>query len=371
MPSPTDSLETSDSHDLPAISLIKVIWPVALGLAAVVVIAWITWDRETMGSLGQLVNPALMFAAVGTLFVRVLFGGWRLSFISRHRLGFWQGIRGQLAWDFSSNITPSLVGGAPLTAYYLVRESRVVDGPRVRLGEATALMTYIMLLDQVWFAMTVPVILVAVGFMEVIPSNVGTLGTWTILVYFVGLMVYTGLFAYGTLLRPELLGRIVNRLFGLPLLRRFRGKVASETDEFIERVGTLRAQPFDFFGRAMLLTAGTWVARYSLVVFIIWSFVPDIDQILLFMRSIAMTMGSLIMPTPGGAGGIEGLYALFFGPILPDKALLAPSLLIWRILGYYIFLAFGISISTRHIQKTVLKNKSAAPANSEYDVEKE
>jgi len=212
MPSLPDSPETRNNHDLPAISLIKVIWPVALGLAAVVVIAWITWDRETMSSLGQLVNPVLLLAAVGTLFARVLFGGWRLSFISRHRLGFWEGIRGQLAWDFSSNITPSLVGGAPLTAYYLVRESRVVDGARVRLGEATALMTYIMLLDQVWFAMTVPVILVAVGFMEVIPSNVGTLGTWTILVYFVGLMAYTGLFAYGTLFRPELLGRIINRL---------------------------------------------------------------------------------------------------------------------------------------------------------------
>lgn len=347
--------------------MINVIWPVALGLAAVAVIAWITWDRETMSTLIGRINPVLMAAAVGALVVRVLFGGWRLSFISRHRLGFWEGIRGQLAWDFSSNITPSLVGGAPLTAYYLVRESRVVDGPRVRLGEATALMTYIMLLDQVWFALSVPVILIAAGFMEVIPPNIGTLGTWTMLAYFVGLMAYTGLFAYGTLFHPELVGRIINRIFGLPLLRRFRERVESEMGEFIERVGTLRSQPFDFFGRAMLLTAGTWIPRYALVVFVIWSFVPNVDQILLFMRSIAMTMGSLIMPTPGGAGGIEGLYALFFGPILPDKALLAPSLLIWRILGYYIFLVFGISISTRHIQKTVLNRKSTTSAHVDHD----
>lgn len=365
--SPTENSGGADRPELPSISLINVIWPVALGLAAVVIIAWLTWDRETMSNLGELINPALMLAAVGTLFVRVLFGGWRLSFISRHRLSFWEGIRGQLAWDFSSNITPSLVGGAPLTAYYLVRESRVEDGPRVRLGEATALMTYIMVLDQVWFAMTVPVILVAVGFMEIIPSNIGSLGTWTILAYFVGLMAYTGLFAYGTLLRPELLGRLINRFFRLPILRRFKDRVEAEMDEFIERVATLRKQPFDFFGRAMLLTAGTWIARYALVVFIIWSFVPEIDRILLFMRSVAMTISSLIMPTPGGAGGVEGLYALFFGPILPDKALLAPSLLIWRILGYYIFLAFGISISTRHIQKTVINRQSTSPANVEEE----
>ncbi|NNF04213.1 MAG: flippase-like domain-containing protein [Rhodothermales bacterium] len=358
MSAPAKDHSTAGGAEFPVISPVNVIWPVALGLTVVLVIAWITWDRETMSQLQILIDPVLLSAAVGTLFVRVLFGGWRLSFISRHRLGFWEGIRGQLAWDFSSNITPSVVGGAPLTAYYLVRESRVEDGPRVRLGEATALMTYIMLLDQVWFAMSVPAILVAVGFMEVIPSNIGMFGTWSIIAYLVGLMAYTGLFAYGTLFHPEMLGRVINRIFRLPLLRRFKDRVESEMDEFIDRVGTLRSQPADFFGRAMLLTAGTWIARYALVVFIIWSFVPNVDQILVFMRSIAMTMGSLVMPTPGGAGGIEGLYALFFGPVLPDKALLAPSLLIWRILGYYIFLAFGISISTRHIQKTVLKRQS-------------
>jgi uncharacterized protein (TIRG00374 family) len=367
--SPPANNSTDQAPELPEISALNVIWPVALGLAAVLVIAWFTYDQQTFAGLIRRINPWMMVAAAASLVVRVVMGGWRLSFISRHRLGFWDGIRGQLAWDFSSNITPSVVGGAPLTAYYLARESRVHDGRPVRLGEATAFMTYIMLLDQVWFALTVPVILVTASFIEVIPESVGTFGTWTLMTYFVLLMAYTGLFAWGTLFHPELLGRIINRLFRLPFLRRFRSRVASETEEFIDRVRVLRKQPMDFFGRGMLLTSGTWVARYVLVVFIIWSFVPDVDQLLLFMRSVAMTMSSLIMPTPGGAGGIEGLYALFFGPSLPEKALLAPTLLIWRIMGYYIFLAFGISISTRHIQKTVLKRQStrSAPVHVENE----
>jgi len=85
---------------------------------------------------------------------------------------------------------------------------------------------------------------------------------------------------------------------------------------------------------------------------VIMSFVPDVDTLLLIMRSIAQAISSLIMPTPGGAGGIEGLYALFFGDLLPSPALIVPSLITWRILGYYVFLVIGVTMSTRHLQRT-------------------
>ena len=53
-----------------------------------------------------------------------------------------------------------------------------------------------------------------------------------------------------------------------------------------------------------------------------------------------MTVSSFIIPTPGGAGGIEGLYVLFLGPMMPT-ALVAPTLFMWRFFGYYIFVAMG------------------------------
>jgi hypothetical protein len=55
---------------------------------------------------------------------------------------------------------------------------------------------------------------------------------------------------------------------------------------------------------------------------------------------MAMTLSSLVLPTPGGSGGLEGLYALFIGPLIPE-ALVAPTLFAWRFLGYYIFIALG------------------------------
>lgn len=336
----------------PIISTWSLVWPVSLGLGVMLIIGYFTYDEGAFTKFISAVNPTIMSGAVAMLFLRVIIGGWRISFISRHALGFKAGIRSQLTWDFASNISPSVVGGAPLTAYYIARESRLSSGKTIAIGDVSAVMTYVMLLDQVWFALSVPVILVAAFFMEVIPSSVGMVGLWTAVVYFIVLMMYAALFAYATLYRPDVLGRVADRIFRLPLLRKYRVRVADEMKEFELRAAVLRRQKSDFFLRGFLLTTGTWLARYALAVFVIWSFVPDVDTLLLVMRSIAMTISSLVLPTPGGAGGIEGLYALFFSDLLPDKSLLAPSLLTWRILGSYIFLIFGISLSTRHLQRT-------------------
>jgi len=340
----------------PVISVWNFIWPIGLGLGVLAIIGYYTYDEGAFGKFISEVNPLIMLGAVAMVILRVLMGGWRISFISRHALGFKAGIRSQLAWDFASNISPSLVGGAPLTAYYIARESRVPPNKPIAIGDVSAVITYVMLLDQVWFALSVPVLLVATFFMDVIPPSVGMFGMWTIIAYLVFLMSYTSLFAYATLFRPDMLSKVALKVFSFRFLRRFKERVVGEMKEFEIRAAVLRRQKSDFFLRGFLLTTGTWLARFGLVVFIIWSFVPSVDLLLLTMRSIAMSMGSLIMPTPGGAGGIEGLYALFFGNLLPDTAMLAPSLLLWRVMGYYIFLVFGISLSTRHLQRVVKKS---------------
>jgi uncharacterized protein (TIRG00374 family) len=365
-----DDIKEESGHK-PVISLKKIVWPVLLGLSVLAVIGYVTFDADVYRSMWNSLNPLIMSGAVVCVIVRILFGGKRLSYVSHDRLSFKGGVRGQLAWDFAANITPSLVGGAPIAAYFIAQSSEATGTTgstsqagaaksKVRMGEVTAFMMFIMLLDQAWFALSVPVILISALFMEVIPASAGAAGSATAVVYFVGFMIWTGLFAYATLFRPHLLAALADRVCRLPGLRKFRQKVSHEMDEYQERAAILRRQPLSFFAKGLFLTGGTWVARYALVVFIVWSFVPDVDQLLLFIRSIAMTIGSLVMPTPGGAGGVEGLYVLFFSSLMPG-ALLAPTLLIWRILGYYIFLGFGLFITTHHVKKRMDRKNSTVP----------
>jgi len=164
------------------------------------------------------------------------------------------------------------------------------------------------------------------------------------------------LFGYATLFRPSLLGRVVDNICRIWFLRKYRDRVKHEMAEYQERARTLRSQPVRFFAKGLMLTGLMWMSRYLLVVFIVWSIYPASDHVLLFFRSMAMTLGALIMPTPGGAGGIEALYALFFGSTMP-RAFLAPSLVIWRFLGYYIFLGIGVLLSTHHVHKSIRARK--------------
>ena len=88
----------------------------------------------------------------------------------------------------------------------------------------------------------------------------------------------------------------------------------------------------------------------------------DLDVLLTLARTAAMTLGSLVIPTPGGSGGVEGLYALFLGPPIMPKFLVAPTLLVWRLLGYYIFIALGGYLTMHRVRAEIRARKVAALA---------
>ena len=254
-----------------------------------------------------------------------------------------EGTRGQLAWDFFSNVTPSAIGGGPVATLYVAKDRGIP------VGEAMAIMMFSILMDQLWFALSIPVVLAASFALEVIPASMGSVGLWTFIVVFVGMLGWAALFAYATLFRPSLMERLADRIFNFKYLSSFHDRVMDEMHMFTQRARALRAESLGFYLRGFLLTIGVWMGRYLLIVFIIWSVVPSFDKLLVFLRTIAMTLSSLVLPTPGGSGGLEGLYALFIGPLIPE-ALVAPTLFAWRFLGYYIFIALGAYLFLHQIQ---------------------
>ena len=328
----------------------RILWPILLSLVVLAVIGAYTFRPGEFQTIIAELNPWMLGLALLTVFFRIYLGGWRLDYISKGKLGRAGGIRAQLAWDFFSNVTPSAIGGAPFAAVYISRDKQI------SLGSSTGLMLFSMLLDQLWFALTIPAVLIGALVMDVIPNSLGHVGVVGFMLYFIGMLAWVVVFGYATMYRPDLLQRLAGAVFRIKWLRRFQERVDRGMIQFRERAQMLRSQRPSFYINGMLLTIGTWAARYLLLLFIVWSFLPSFDQILLLLRMAAMTLGSLVMPTPGGAGGIEGLYALFIGPLLP-AALVMPTLLIWRFLAYYLFVGLGIFLSTHHVQKTIRRNR--------------
>lgn len=318
---------------------------ILLSLAVLLVIGWVTWQPGTLDLVVRSVNLWILLAAIGLLVARVFIGGYRLRYSSHGQLKYSSAVRGQIIWDFASSVTPSIIGGAPVAALLMARDDTKP------VGEVTAIMLFAMLMDQVWFAVAVFLLLFASVFVDVFPNELGPVGEGFLTAYFIGMMVWAGGFAYSTLVRPELLQGLVRRIFGIRWLSRFRDRVDSELSNWTEQARILRAQPFSFYLVGLIFAAIAWIFRYLMLYLIVLSVYRVPNAIQFIMRTMAMLHLALILPTPGGSGGIEGMYALFFTEPLIPKAFLAPTLLVWRFLAYYVTVAVGLVITTHVLDR--------------------
>ncbi len=324
----------------------RLLGSILLSLLVLGAVGYFTFEWHPFLEALREVNPLLLALGIATLGLRILFGAWRLHHVSHKHLSLWAAARCQLVWDFSSNVTPSAIGGGPFAALFVARDQRLP------IGEATAILLFSILLDQLFFALTVILVLLALPFWPVLPATLGKVGQGSFVLYLALILSWIGFFAYTTFFRPELLSRLVRRLLQFQRLRRFRERVVEELLSLQVRTRQIRTQPPGFFLKGFMLTLAAWVSRHLLLLFLVWAVHPEANALLVFLRTLAMTLGGVLLPTPGGAGGVEALYVLFIGPLLPQH-FVAPTLLLWRLLSYYLFIGIGLWLTGRHMQRSL------------------
>ncbi len=314
--------------------------------------AAVIWYTYTPGVLEKLVPKRLpgLFLALFVSFLRVWLSAAKIRFLSGKMLSWAGAFRTILAWDFASAVTPSTIGGAPIATYTMTKEG-------IKLGESTAIVLYGVLLDQLWFALAIPILLISGIYYDIVPSDIGLIGETSMIILYIGLLSYATLLAYGVLINPAAIKKVVNFLFKLPFLRRFQDKINAETDNLEEYALQLRSKPFGFLLKAFALSTLSWLCRVALIPIVILSLLPA-PEILSILRSLAMNLAFLVVPTPGGSGGIEALFVLFQGPLIQTKAFIGLAVFLWRIISYYLSIALGMFAVTWYINKTVSDHKS-------------
>lgn len=328
---------------------------IGLSILSMAVVVYLTYTPGVLEHLKPKRLPGI-FIALFVSFLRIWFAAAKIRFLGEGQLNWLQSFRIILSWDFTSSVTPSTIGGAPVATYAMTKEG-------LKLGQSTAIILYGVLLDQMWFALAVPILLISGIYYEVVPANIGMVGDISMLLLYLGLLSYASLLAYGVLKNPAVLKKVINALFRLPVLRRWEEQVRDEAENLVAYSHELRKKPISFLLKAFLLSTMSWLCRIALPTIVILSLLPA-NEILSVLRSLAMNLAFLIMPTPGGSGGVEGLFAIFQGPLIDRKAFIGLAVFAWRIISYYISIGFGMMATTWYINQSMvekLENKSTTP----------
>ena len=320
--------------------MLRAALPVLIGLA---VTAWLFCDEMKDGDLDSITFTPRMWAGFGLAWLfmagRDLGLTWRFHTIAWPQLSWRRALRVDLMCAFTSAITPSAVGGSAFAIFYLNREG-------VSLGRATTLTLTTLLLDELFFVVFCPIILLIVPLHELFGSAARDAAFmegvevvfWLV---YAGIVVWTAILFMGIIVRPQAVARGLRRLFMLRILRRWRRGAFTTAANMVQASAELRTVGRRWWLNVFGATVLSWFSRYLIVNALFWGFVPEASGLMVFARQFVVWVLLMVSPTPGGSGVSEWLFTEYYGDLMytPGMALLIA--VAWRIVSYYIYLVIG------------------------------
>lgn len=339
----------------------KIILPVIIGLA---VVGWFIIKEINTEALSNLVFSwrAVLFLFIAWLCMICRDLGYiiRIRILSDKDLSWKQAFRVIMLWEFTSAITPSTVGGTAVAVVFLHKEG-------ISVGKSTSVVLATSFLDELYFVLMLPLILLLVGKSALFTtalqgtgiSFLNELALFTGIGYFI-ILLWVLLVGYGLFVNPAGISKIIIKIFSLPLLRRWKGSAISAGNDIIESSHELKNKPFLFWLKAMTATFLSWTARYWVVNAIIVAFFTINDHFLIFARQLVTWIMMIISPSPGGSGFAELILGRYISDQIPVDPVIAGSIalaiaIIWRIISYYPYLVIGAMIVPGWIERNFVK----------------
>lgn len=319
----------------------KIILPVGIGLG---VVAWLFHKEFNVKVWDSIHFDTHVIACIALAWLFMLgrdFGlSWRFRTITDRDLTWLQAIKVNYMCEFTSCVTPSAVGGSALGMVYMNREG-------IELGRATTLMLTTLFLDELFFVVSLPIVMLIVPYRELFGFDHSTFTTGLQTVFwivYIAIALWTLLLFLGILVRPHAIHVSLNKLFSLKWLRRWQSKV-DELGSNMENAGrSLRQRPMRWWLETFGGTALSWCSRYLVVNALFLGFAPSADQLVVFARQFVVWVVLMVSPTPGSAGISEWLFTTYYGDLIHSAGMALVIALFWRIISYYIYLFIGACI---------------------------
>jgi len=339
----------------------KIILPVLIGLA---VIGWLISKDLNAEVLSKLIfswkTAFWLLIAWVCMLCRDLGYIIRIRILSDKHLTWRQAFRVIMLWEFTSAVTPSTVGGTAVAVVFLHKEGMTV-------GKSTAVVLATSFLDELYFVIMLPILLLLVGKSALfITSLQGTglsflnqLTMFTAIGYFV-ILLWVILVCYGLFFNPQGISKLIVQIFSFPLIKRWKESAIRAGNDIIESSYELKKKPLTFWVKAGAATILSWTARYWVVNAILVAFFSISNHFLIFARQLVTWIMMIISPSPGGSGFAELILGRYISDQIPVDPSIAGSIalaiaIIWRLISYYPYLIIGALLLPSWIDRKFIK----------------
>ncbi len=336
----------------------RITFPIVIGLGVTGYFLYQEFDPSVLDYFSFTLQSLFWFF-VSFLMMAVRDFGYmiRIRLLTNNKLTWRSAFNTIMLWEFTSAITPSAIGGTSVAIFFINKEG-------VKLGRSTAVVMVTSFLDELYFILTFPLILLFIGrtdifafgdsMMEGLPWYRNQFFMFALTGYFLKL-VYTIVISYGLFYNPRGLKWLLLWIFKLPIIKRWRPQANESGSDLIATSDEFRRWPFKNWLKAFAATALSWTARYWIVNTLILAFfgfelLGWNDHILIFGKQLVMWIMMLVSPTPGGSGFAEWVFKEFLSNMIPLGTGMAMAFM-WRLVSYYPYLVIGAFVVPKWIRK--------------------
>jgi len=314
----------------------KALIPAVIGLG--VIYYFYSEDLKSLG-VGDVEfssRAALAFAgAVGLLVIRDLAYMTRVKILSMGEFSWRSSLNVILLWEFASAITPSVIGGSPIAIYLMKREG-------MTLGRSVSTVLATSLMDEFFYVLVVPLLIIIIGTDAFIPgglSNTAEMGLRVM--FFTGYGIHCAIMILILLvlfIAPNSTRNAILRIFRLPGLKRWELNVEKVTQEWMLASDSFKGATLGMWLKTLGVTCVSWTARFLILNAVLYIFFNTVQNLEVFARQLSLWIAMLVSPTPGASGIAEFSMPVFMQGV---AVVGGATVLIWRILTYYIYLIIG------------------------------
>lgn len=298
--------------------------------------------------------------AIFCMFGRDLAYMWRIRVLTNKQLSWKKSFRVIMLWEFASAVSPGVVGGSAMAMFILKKE-------QISLGRSTAIVLITALMDNLFFVLLIPLVLLFVSFDPLFPAESwqGQSLQWLFWLAYSIILTICTLLAISIFIYPQLLKNILGSVFRIPFLRKWRAKAEQVGADIVASSRLLRQEKWTFWFQSFFATILSWTSRYLVINCLMAAFVSLSfgQHVLILGKQLILWVLMLVSPSPGASGVAELAFGEIMQGLGASVLFISLVVILWRLLSYFPYLLIGSLILPKWLARKAPPSQQIADQN--------